>query len=73
MADAEQAPKPDWRIGLSCKSKYRSSQHYYDGGGKILSVWPSGTGGIHDKDGVLKIELAGGSVILAAADQWVTA
>lgn len=63
---------PDYRIGLSCKPKYRKHELYYEGRGKIVGVEPSGTAGIVDKDGVLKIEL-NGRTFLAPADEWMTA
>lgn len=65
--------KKDWRIGLSCKPKHRGHALYYEGPGKIISVQPSGTGGIVDRDGVLRVELPDGRIILAPADEWVTA
>jgi hypothetical protein len=68
----ESAEKKDWRIDLSVKPKFRGHQYYYERG-KVLDVLPSGTNGIVDPDGVLKIQLAGGSVILDGASQWVTA
>lgn len=64
--------KPDWRIGLSCKPKYRTHPLRYEAPGKIIAVEPSGTDGIVDRDGVLRIEI-GGKVILAASDEWMTA
>lgn len=67
-----EAKKKDWRIGLSCKVKMRDHPLYYEGHGKIIGVEPSGTGGIVDRDGVLRIEL-NGKVFLAPADDWVTA
>ncbi len=63
---------PDWRIGLSCKPKYRTHPLRYEGHGKIIEVHPSGTGGIVDRDGVLRIEL-NGRTFLAPADEWMTA
>jgi len=65
-------PKQDWRIGLSAKPKYRNDDLFYERG-EIIDVFPSGTGGIFDKDGVLKIRMESGLVILRASDQWVTA
>jgi hypothetical protein len=62
----------DWRIGLSAKPKFRGHHYYYERG-EILDVLPSGTNGVVDADGVLKIRLAGGSVVLEGANQWVTA
>ena len=47
--------KPDWRIGLSVKVKYRSHPMYYERG-TIIETYPSGTGGIADKDGVIKVQ-----------------
>lgn len=63
---------PDWRIGLTVKCKYRNHIFYYERA-IVLDVLPTGTGGIFDKDGVLKLKLEGGSVILAPADEWMTA
>lgn len=64
--------KPDWRIGLTVKPKYRTHELHYERG-TIRDVHPDGTGGVHDKDGVLKIEMQTGQTILAPADEWVTA
>lgn len=63
--------KKDWRIGLSCKIKYRHDERYYEGTGTILDAFPSGHGGIIDKDGVLKIK-QNGKTFLDKADNWVT-
>ena len=67
-----QETKRDWRIGLTVKPKYRSHALYYERG-EILDVLPSGTNGIVDRNGVLKLKMSGGSTILAGADEWVTA
>lgn len=64
--------KPDWRIGLTVKAKYRSDPLYYERG-KVVDVHGSGFCGIDDKDGVLRIKLDSGNVILSASDKWVTA
>ncbi len=65
--------KLDWRIGLTCKPKYRSDPRYYERG-TIRDVHPNGTGNIFDDNGVLQIQLIhSGETILARADDWVTA
>lgn len=64
--------KPDWRIGLSCKPQMRSHELYYEHG-KIVDVAPSGTAGIVDKDGVLKITMDSGRTFWAPARDWMTA
>ena len=64
--------KNDWRIGLTCKPKYRNHDFYYERG-TIRAVHPNGTGGIVDKDRVLRIEMFSGLVFLAPADDWITA
>lgn len=64
--------KKDWRIGLSCKPKYRTHELYYERG-KIIQVHPSGFGNIVDPDGVLMIEMDSGTVFLDKADNWITA
>lgn len=69
--------KPDWRIGITVKPKYRN--HIFFGmPGKVVAVFPSGWGGLQDDNGILQIELAGlfegmGRMILARSDEWVTA
>ena len=63
----------DWRIGLSAKVKYRTHSRYYEGPAEIIGVLPSGTNGIADKDGVLKLKTSTGEVILEPSDNWVTA
>ena len=68
----EASPKSDWRIGLSVKPKYRNDELFYEQG-EVIAVLPSGTNGIIDRDGVLKIRMQSGTIILRAADQWVTA
>lgn len=50
--------------------QYRES---LDEAGVVLDVLPSGTAGIVDETGVLKIRLISGTVILRGADDWVTA
>jgi hypothetical protein len=62
----------DWRVGLSCKPKYRTHDLYYERG-KILKVCPSGTSNLFDKDGILMIEMESGRVFYARSDEWVTA
>ncbi len=64
--------KPDWRIGLTVKPKYRHDPLRYSQG-VVLNVHPTGTGGIVDPHGVLRIRLESGSVILRPADEWMTA
>jgi hypothetical protein len=70
---AEKVAKEDWRIGLSCKPKHRTHEKYYDPPGKIIEVHPSGTAGITDKNGVLRIKNVRGLTFLAPAEEWVTA
>lgn len=63
----------DWRIGCSCKPKYRHDELWYERG-RIIDVLPSGTAGLEDKDGILKIKMdSTDRVILRRADEWVTA
>lgn len=62
----------DWRIGLTVKAKLRSNEMYYERC-EVLDVLPSGSGGIVDPDGVLKLKSAGGRVFLNPANEWVTA
>ena len=64
--------KRDWRIGLSCKPKYRNHELFYERG-EIVNVHRSGHGGIFDKDGVLEIRMQSGRVLLSRADEWITA
>lgn len=64
--------KRDWRIGCSVKPKMRTHELYYERG-EIVEVFPSGTAGIHDKDGVLQIRMQTGRVLMAPADDWMTA
>lgn len=61
----------DWRIGLTVIAKYRNDPLYYESG-EIIDVFPSGTGGLEDKDGILKIKMRSGSVILRRSDEWKT-
>lgn len=70
--DAWLADRRDWRIGLSVKPKYRDDPLLYEQG-EIIAVYPSGFGGVLDENGVLKIRLQSGTVVLRASDQWVTA
>ncbi len=63
----------DWRIGCSCKPKYRHDPLYYERG-KIIDVLLSGTGGLDAKHGILQIRMDDtDQVILRRADEWVTA
>ena len=64
--------KPDWRIGLSCKPKYRHDELYYERG-RIIAVEPSGTAGLEDENGILRIKMESGGVILRRSEEWVTA
>ncbi len=64
--------KRDWRIGLSCKPKMRTHERYYEPPGTIIDVQPSGTGGIFDDNGVLRIQ-QGNTTFLARAEDWITA
>lgn len=70
--DQQAFPRPDWRVGLTCKAKLRGHVRYYERG-TIRAVLPSGTDGIVDPAGVLKIETMAGEVFLAPADEWMTA
>ena len=72
MTPAKPAVKRDWRIGLTVRTKLRSDPLYYERG-TVLDVFPTGTAGIHDQDGVLSVKLVGGSTILSPADRWITA
>lgn len=67
MSDAK-----DWRVGLTVKPKYRHDPLRYEQG-IVEAVEPRGTAGIFDPDGVLRIRLESGVVILRPAGQWVTA
>ena len=58
----------DWRIGLSCKPKYRGHDLFYEVG-IIEDAFPSGHGGIFDDHGVLKIHMSSGRVLLANGRQ----
>lgn len=62
----------DWRIGLSARPKFRGHELYYESA-KIIDVFPSGHGNISDRDGVLKLELGSGRVLLVPAGDWMTA
>ncbi len=62
----------DWRIGLTVKPKYRSHELYYERS-VVRDVHPSGTGGVVDPHGVLRIETQDGRTLLVPADEWVTA
>lgn len=76
VKDEEGSTTKDWRIGLTVKPKYRNDAEYYHEG-IVLDVLPSGTNGIHDDQGVLKIQLDKGSnrgsVVLRGASNWMTA
>jgi len=64
--------KKDWRIGVSVKPKFRGHELHYERG-KVLDVGPSGTGGLIDRTGILKIEMESGFTFWARADEWITA
>jgi hypothetical protein len=64
--------KPDWRIGLTVKPKYRCDPLRYEQG-VVLDVHPSGFAGLEDRDGVLRISMESGAVFLRRADEWITA
>ncbi len=64
--------KQDWRIGLTVKARLRSDDLYYERG-LIVDVFPSGTAGIDDPNGVLSVKMDGGSTILAPAERFITA
>jgi len=66
------AAKKDWRIGLTVKARLRSDDLYYERG-TIINVFPSGTAGIDDPNGVLSVKMDGGSTILAPAERFITA
>lgn len=64
--------KKDWRVGLTVKPKYRTHPLYYEMAA-VVEVHPSGTGGVVDPDGVLRILLLSGKTTLVPAGEWVTA
>ena len=70
---SETEGKRDWRIGLSVKVKYRWHDLYYEPPHTVVDVFPSGHGGVTDKDGVLLLRGIEGNTFLAPADQWRTA
>lgn len=60
---------PDWRIGLSVRPK--GGVDLIDNKrGVVIDVLPSGTGGIKDRDGVLKIRLSCGMVVIRGSKDW---
>lgn len=64
---------PDWRIGLRVKLKYRSHP-LFGMAGRIIEVYPSGTAGIDDKNGVIKVLMNESDyAIVCGADDFVTA
>lgn len=63
---------PDWRIGLSVKPKMRYHELYYERA-IVEEVFPDGTGGVFDPNGVLRIKLTGGKVMLVRSEDWVAA
>lgn len=62
----------DWRIGRKCKPKYRLHELYGESG-EIVATYDSGANGIVDPNGVLFIRMESGRMLLAPADDWVTA
>src|SRR5438874_13331027 len=65
MEALDDRPKPrDYRIGLSVKPKHRTHALYYERG-KIIAVHASGTGGLSDPGGILRIELESRRTLLA--------
>jgi hypothetical protein len=73
MLNVPPSGKLDWRIGLTVKPKYRGHELFYERG-TVRDVHPSGTGGLSDCDGILRIELVGsGRTFLARASDWMTA
>jgi hypothetical protein len=73
IADQIEAERPDWRIGLSAKPKFRQHEMYYEPPAIIVAVHPSGFGGKFCKDGILVLEGRFGVRFLAPAEEWVTA
>jgi hypothetical protein len=63
--------KQDWRVGLTVTPAFRGDE-LYGVCAEVVSVWPSGTGGIICSNGVVKLRLRGGRTILRRADEWVT-
>jgi hypothetical protein len=68
----QQQTKPDWRVGLSVKPKYRNSALFYERG-IVEAVHPSGWGGLQDDNGILQIRMETGRTIIARSEEWVTA
>lgn len=65
--------RPDWRVGLRVKPKYRDSPLWRIGAvGVVVSVHKSGHQGIIDSDGVVEVSLAA-LLVTTGADAWVTA
>lgn len=65
--------RPDWRIGLSVKPKFRNHPHFGQTG-EVIEVLPDGTDGIKDKDQVLKVLMnVSGAIILGGADEFINA
>lgn len=65
-------PIDDWRVGLSVKTvSHSDSLYHYQA--MVMNVYPSGHGGLSDKDGVLKLKLSDGRVVLRRASEWQTA
>jgi hypothetical protein len=62
----------DWRIGKKCKPKYRLHELYGEKG-EIVATYGSGANGIVDPNGVLFVRMDSGRMMLAPADDWVTA
>lgn len=65
-------PAADWRIGLTVKPKMRTHELHYEQG-EVVAILPDGTNGLFDPTGILKIRMQTGRVIVARADEWVTA
>jgi hypothetical protein len=64
--------KQDWRIGLTVKPKYRNDPLRYEQG-VVLDVHQDGYAGLSDPNGIIRISMDTGAVILRRADDWVTA
>lgn len=66
--------KPDWRIGLKVKPKIRT--HVLFGKpGVVREVYPDGSFGVDDQNGVLVIDMGYPFTFLVVegANEWVTA
>lgn len=66
----EKMPKPDWRIGLNCKPKYRTHPLFNCAHNCVIIGTRASS--IH-KDGLLLIAVDDGRQLLQPADDWMTA